>query len=170
MLPKYTPDIIARFEKYIDRSDSCHIWTGAKNRGYGVFTIKHQCYRANRMAWELAYGPIPDGLMVLHNCPGGDNPSCVNPAHLWLGDDAANMADRDAKGRQARGERNGKYTRPESTPRGERHGRTTLTDQQVREIRALAGTMPQTEIARHYGVSKTVANHIILGQTWRHVV
>jgi hypothetical protein len=54
---------------------------------------------APRVSWKLHYGPIPDGKDVCHNCPTGDNPSCVNPKHLWLGTDSENIKDMYAKGR-----------------------------------------------------------------------
>jgi hypothetical protein len=46
--------------------------------------------------WEIATGPIPDGLYVLHRC---DNPPCFNPDHLFLGTPMDNMRDKMAKGR-----------------------------------------------------------------------
>jgi hypothetical protein len=71
---------------------SGHIQINRKSQGLPVI-------RAHRLAWELLRGPIPDGLQVLHNCPGGDNPRCVNPDHLFLGSNADNIADSLAKGR-----------------------------------------------------------------------
>ena len=105
-----------RFWSKVDRSGECWLWTAAKVQGYGSFDGR----RAHRVAWELAYGPIPKGVgyhgtCVLHRC---DTPACVNPAHLRLGTQADNMADRDAKGRQRR-------------PREQRV--TPLTPEQARE-------------------------------------
>lgn len=51
---------------------------------------------AHRVAWELARGPLAEGAWVLHHC---DNPPCVRPSHLFLGDALANAQDRDRKGR-----------------------------------------------------------------------
>ncbi len=100
--------IAARFWAKVDRQDdsSCWEWQGAKvSQGYGWLSIghNHQEY-AHRMAWELVYGPIPEGIQVCHHC---DNPPCVNPVHLWLGTQTDNIADRDRKGRH-RGRGSGK--------------------------------------------------------------
>lgn len=92
--------------------NDCWLWLGHKMPyGYGTYGKPKQL--AHRRAWELTNGPIPDGLMVLHNCPDGDNPSCVNPAHLWLGTQTDNMRDAAAKGRIS------SQQRPENQPRGE---------------------------------------------------
>jgi nitrogen regulatory protein PII len=93
--------IAERLVKYSDRSggeDSCWLWTGGTITGYGVIKITHRNVFAHRASWELAHGPIPDGLFVLHNCPGGDNRACINPRHLFLGTDQDNYHDRVRKG------------------------------------------------------------------------
>jgi hypothetical protein len=75
-----------------DPTTGCHVWTSTlATGGYGRVLVS-----AHRLAWELAHGPIPDGLLVLHRC---DNPPCCNPEHLFLGTVADNMADKTAKGR-----------------------------------------------------------------------
>jgi hypothetical protein len=87
----------------IDPKTGCHVWTGSKyGRGYGNLQIA-----THRLAWELANGPIPEGLSILHRC---DNPACCNPDHLFLGTQADNMADKVRKGR-ARGPRVGRKWR-----------------------------------------------------------
>lgn len=76
---------------------SCWVWTGAVgDHGYGRITEKGKRYRAHRMAWLINCGEIPEGLSVLHKC---DNPSCVNPDHLFLGTQKVNIADGIQKGR-----------------------------------------------------------------------
>lgn len=83
----------------------CWIWQGDRNKfGYGMFGIKSggpgaNSVRAHRLSYELFVGPIPSDLNVLHNCPGGDNPSCVRPDHLFLGTKVDNAIDMLRKGR-----------------------------------------------------------------------
>jgi hypothetical protein len=99
-MDRYTPLIVAKFWSRVDipnREALCWEWTAAKRRfGYGAMNIAGVQMGAHRIAWELFNGPIPDGLHACHHC---DNPSCVNPSHIFLGTHADNMADRKAKGR-----------------------------------------------------------------------
>jgi len=76
---------------------------------------------AHRASWELQHGPIPQGQYVLHRC---DVPSCVNPDHLFLGAQDANMADCAKKNR---------------TAAGEGHGRAKFSDAQIDDVRWLRG-------------------------------
>lgn len=81
----------------------CWGWAGATaTRGYGKMTSggwHGKTRTAHRVSWELHYGPILDGLQVLHLC---DNPACANPAHLTLGTQLDNMRDMHRKGRAAK--------------------------------------------------------------------
>ena len=77
----------------------CWLWTAFchPETGYGVFKVrKNICNQAHRFAYELFVGPIPDGMICCHKC---DNPPCVNPDHIFLGDKQANTSDMVRKGR-----------------------------------------------------------------------
>lgn len=150
------PTAAERYEALIDRSggpDACHPL--GKADGHRKFYISPGNYDwAHRFGWELAFGPIPDSLHVLHRC---DNPPCQNPRHWFLGDQAANNRDRDKKGR-------GVY------PQGERHGKAKLTDADVREMRRLHDQgVGDIELARRFGVAPGAAWGVTRRKTWRHV-
>lgn len=131
----------------------CWIWKGHKRaQGYGeaYFGSKPNRERvlAHRLAYEVMVGP-PGEYLVCHHC---DNPPCVNPAHLFLGTLMDNMADRNRKGRQARGERNGP---------------AKLTEDQVRAIRQ--DNRPHVVIAKEYGIAPNSIPAIKQRKTWKHV-
>lgn len=83
--------------RWVEDANGCHIWQRSKTRhGYGTMTTEGYGWVAHRVAWTIKRGPIPKGMKVLHKC---DNPSCVNPEHLFLGTSKDNTADMMAKGR-----------------------------------------------------------------------
>jgi hypothetical protein len=133
-------------------ADQCWLWTGtiSPSRGYGATHLPGGFnMAAHRVAWMIRNGVIPADMHVLHEC---DVRICVNPAHLKLGTNADNMADRDSKLRM---------------PHGERCGAVKLTPDQVRAIRAAAGT--NKEIGERFGVHHAHVSKIRLRQKWQHL-
>lgn len=135
--------------------NDCWNWRAAKSPPYGVIRIRGKSILAHRLSYTLKHGPIPKGLQVLHNCPDGDNPACVNPAHLWLGTQSKNMKDMAKKGRASRDVR-----------------RRSLTDEQIIEIRVLCrlGTHLQKEIAEQFHVSQSAISNIKMVKRWRSLI
>ena len=88
---------LTRFWEKVWRTSSCWIWLGSRdNGGYGTFHFKGKLVRAHRFSWELINGPIPNNKLILHKC---DNPPCINPNHLYVGDYKDNMRDAQLRGR-----------------------------------------------------------------------
>ena len=147
--------------------DACWPWTAYRRpTGYGGFQVENNCERAHRIAWEIMVGAIPVSMHVLHSC---DNPSCVNSKHLFLGTQVDNNADMVKKGRQARGNKNGRRTHPEATARGERVGRAKLTESDVLAIRAIGRTVNQRNLGAIYGVNHATVGAVLRRQTWTHL-
>lgn len=132
----------------------CILWVGSisPSTGYGQVKGDKQT-SAHRLAWQRSYGPIPEGLHVCHIC---DVRACVNPAHLFLGTPADNMADMKRKGRSLR---------------GERQHQSCAGEDDVRAIRMLwdtEGVRPK-DLAKFFGFSSSTINGIIYRHTWRHL-
>ena len=138
----------ADFWKKVDINGPTECWpwmASRKPRGYGHFVVMKKDHNAHRLAYELQRGPIPSGMEVMHRC---DNPPCVNPAHLFVGDHGDNMRDMLRK---------------------ERRSTERLKASQVREVRKLLGTMPQKEIAEMFNVKEGVISGIKNRQSYRFV-
>ena len=142
-----------RFWDKVKIGKGCWSWTACTNaKGYGRIYSGGKTRLAHRALWELYNGPIPKDMCVCHTC---DNPRCMRLSHLFLGTNDDNVADRDAKNRQAKGEAN---------------GRAKLTERQVIEIRMLrrVGVVLRT-IAKIYGVSYNLIGCIGRREKWKHV-
>lgn len=112
---------------------------------------------AHRVAWVLANkASIPHRWHVCHTC---DNPRCCNPAHLFIGPSRVNVRDAISKGH--------KTGRPQ---KGEENGLSKMTDEKVRELRALESQgIPQRTLARRFGISQPTVWNICRRNTWKHV-
>ncbi|MBT2587989.1 HNH endonuclease [Arthrobacter sp. ISL-95] len=141
-----------RFERVgwdVTESD-CWEWRGGRSeRGYGQFRAPGRSWVAPRASHYIYIGPIPEGLVVLHEC---DNPPCVNPAHLRAGTTADNSDDKVSKGRQAK---------------GEDVNTNKLAAEHVFEIRRqIAEGRRTSTLAKSFGVSPSAISDIKAGRTW----
>lgn len=164
MTGRVYPPVEVRFWAKVDKrpglgpNGDCWLWTGhVDTGGYGTIRTDGKPKSTHRLSYELAFGPIPagdghHGVCVCHRC---DNRVCVNPAHLFLGDHAVNMADAAAKRRFP-------------VKRGQRSHLAKLTDDDVRAIRDDRRLL--TEIADDYGVSTTTISGVRRQMLWTHVV
>lgn len=136
----------------VGEKEACWPWVGGmhKKRGYGQTSLNRKGHNAHHVAYHLAVGPVPKGLVVRHKC---DNPPCCNPAHLEIGTHADNARDRVERGRSTKGEHNN-------------HAR--LTENQVRYIRT-ATDVRDCQLARQFGVSQTAIMYVRSGRTWKSV-
>lgn len=157
---KHTPEpwenkaIVSRFwSKVSVKSDiDCWEWQAGKtSQGYGGFHYGKFSIRAHRFSYQLHNRKINEYECVCHSC---DNPSCVNPKHLWIGTRAENNADKEAKGR-------GTYPNQMS---GEGNTNYVLTTPEVISIKVMARKgMPQARIASYIGVSAATVCMVVNG-------
>jgi hypothetical protein len=154
--------IIAKFWANVDKNGAlpinkpcvgnCWTWLGKArcNGGYGKIATDSIEIRAHRFSYELAYGAIPNTLLVCHKC---DNPLCVNPDHLFAGTSQDNVDDMIAKDRNIYGEKSPK---------------AKLTEQAVKTIRSDTQSSGD-ELAERYGIRRTTVYGIRQGSNWKHV-
>ncbi len=155
---EWTDETVARFWTYVQKGDGCWQWLGGTFGGrYGQFRALGRKVKAHRFAWEITYGPVPNGKILCHRC---DNMLCVRPHHLFVGTHADNAADRSAKGRSAR------FNAP--ILKGDRNPSAVLTVTKVATIRdRLSKGERRAELAAQFNVSKSTIDQIARGETWR---
>ena len=138
----------------VDQGTGCWNWTGTiAGRGYGQLTVNGEQVYAHRFAYQWFTGEDPNDFHVCHRC---DNPSCVNPDHLFLGTRKDNMQDASAKGRMRNGGR-----------QGTANAAARITEDDVKAIRSAVGL--QKEIAERFGVSRMIVSKIKTRRTWSHI-
>jgi hypothetical protein len=152
--------------KVLKIHEGCWEWQKGRDKsGYGLFHIAGRVVKTHRLSWMLAHGEIEEGKLILHKC---DNPKCVNPDHLFIGNHKDNMADCVNKGRNATGEL--QRRRPDLF-RGENSSRAKLKESDVIQIRAMKheGKTKIRDIAKMFNVSHPTVANICKGIRWAHV-
>lgn len=139
-----------RFHHYVqpEPNSGCWLWAGCHDKdGYGFIRVDGKNLKTHRFSFELHNRKLERGEYVCHKC---DNPACVNPDHLFAGDNSANQIDCAQKGR--------------------RGVRQKLTPQDVRKVKQLSENgLGPTQIARMFGVSDSLICNIKSGIKWAHV-
>jgi len=140
-------------------ASACWEWEGSRNpqTGYGQLSGweggKRKLYTAHRVSFRAFNGPIPAGMSVLHRC---DNHPCFNPAHLFTGNQSANMRDMVNKGRGVH-----------KTAEGSAHHAAKITEADAMDIRGSSETL--RALSGRYGISLSALSSIRTGKTWKHI-
>ena len=192
LIPQITSEQQENFWRKVDKNGPtekhmetpCWLWTASTDRkGYGQVNINRNLYRSHRIAYTLVNGPLQDTSQ--HLCHRCDIPLCVNPNHLFLGNNFENSMDRVAKGRSACGDRHGSKTHPERVARGNRHGSvkypekvtrgelnpmSKITANAVAEIRKLhLEGKSHKWLSEKYKLATTSISRIITRKRWAHI-
>lgn len=165
-MPRKIRSVEERFWSRVDKTSSpngCWLWPGAKQKGYGCIQVgthdNPKLKATHILAWELLRGPIPKGMEVMHNCPGGDNKACCNPEHCILGTRKQHADDTEAKGQY-------------NHPVGIANGKSKLTPEKVVQawqLKKLGYSCRQiAEIVG--GVTGSAIYDLFRGRTWKHLI
>lgn len=134
--------------------DDCIRWPYANSSGYGQIIFKGKRQRVNRIICEMVHGPAPTSEhFATHSCGKGAE-GCCSPQHLRWGTQKENMADAKEHG---------------TLCTGERLWMSKLTEDAVRQIRAMKGVLTQDEVASRFGISQPTVSQIQSGKIWVNV-
>jgi hypothetical protein len=169
MYDEYEKKTRRRFLKKIKRDPNtgCIRWTArCFHNGYGQFHYRGRKIKAHRyVAWKFGIiNTLGSKQVVCHRC---DNPSCINPRHLFAGSQKDNVRDSIKKGRFS-------FNHRQNLKRGGHYGAThpqaILSEKDILTIRAkYASGISQRALAREYGVARTTISSIVIRRSWRHI-
>ena len=137
-------------------NSGCLLWLGSQSKGRAnMRSDDGPSTSAARIAYELAYGEFERAKQVLHRC---DNPICVEPTHLFLGNPLVNAQDRQRKGRGFK-------------MVGEAHSRSKITGADVLKIgsRYVPRKVTLKTLSREFGVSDVEIGLIVRRKVWKHL-
>ena len=146
----------SRVEVPFQPSD-CWEWKGGRDKGgYGKLKLAGVWYKSHRIAYFLFDPTFDQSLLICHQC---DNPSCVNPNHLFVGTSADNMRDMKEKGRDCGNKIRGGSLNPGAK----------LSEKDVIEIRSMYPGTTQIEIAKKFGIHQATVSEIIRKVSWTQI-
>jgi len=147
-----TESVVDRLARNHTKVGDCWLWNKSlRGGGYGYLKISGRKYVSSRVSYTHYKGEIPDGYFVCHKC---DNPSCINPDHLFIGTQKDNMQDKIAKGRVG----------------NTRCHDTKLKPMDVLTIRScLESGISKKDIARYYRLDRRYIFGIERGDYWKDI-
>lgn len=151
-----------RFESKVifpSNLDDCWEWNAFKTKkGYGYIMFRDLGnIRAHRFSYMLYVGDFDKKKFICHSC---DNPSCVNPRHLFVGTPSENMTDKIKKGR----------AKLPPVHKGINQHLAKMNPDNIKEIRKLFKEgLTQTELAKRYGLHVSTMNNICRNISWKEV-
>lgn len=150
----YNEKIRVRIKQNITiyKETGCWVWTRYKSElGRGNLWYNGKTIASARVSYMVFKGNIPENYYVCHAC---DNPTCVNPDHLWIGTYQDNTNDRENKKRGAK---------------GEKISISKLKEFMICEIKKdRVSGMTQQAIAEKYNVHQSTISNILRNRTWKH--
>lgn len=134
--------------------NGCWIWIRSCWNGYGKTILKGKAMQAHRASWKVFVNDIPKGRQVNHKCHVR---SCINPSHLYLGDQKQNMEDMKLAGRERK-------------LRGSENGSSKLKESDIVQIRDLSkeGSSAK-QLAKTFNTCLSNIRQIVSRNTWKHV-
>lgn len=146
-------EIANRFWEKVKKTNGCWNWTASVDKpyGYGKFCIKYKNYKAHRIAYQLTNGYITRDQFVLHKC---DNRRCVNPSHLYIGDQTQNMMDMISRNRNP------------FFLKGFDHPKSRFSRKDILEIREKCRELSQKKVSKIFNCGQQTISKIITGKRY----
>lgn len=173
--------VVKRIKEYLKDTEDCIEYPILNKSGYGEMQTyllgKKKKYLMHRVSFQVSSGTdIGSNNIICHKC---DNPSCVNPRHLFIGTHLDNVKDRVLKNRSAKGESNGRYKHGKFTkenilfrkanPDLKAKSRAVLSEEKVKEIKELIAKkeMSLVAISNIVGVNYNTIRDISSGRVYK---
>lgn len=139
---------------HLTNKNKCWEWRGYKQKGYGRFLLNGKKILAHRASFIIFFGKIKNGMYICHKC---DNPSCVNPNHLYAGTPKQNALD-------------SLYRNRNYMKKGDLNPRAKLNSKVVKKIKYFLSLNERPiKLSKMFNISYSSIQNIKRGITWKHI-